>query len=92
MDKKNKIIVIDDNPEVLKVLSEALEGLGYDCHTAQDGYQGLEKINSNRFDVVLSDIEMSNIDSLEFLKRIKELDPDLPVVMVSFTVVTLMMV
>ena len=83
MDNKNKIIIIDDNPEVLKALSESLEGLGYDCQTAQDGYQGLEKINSSRFDVVLSDIKMSNIESLEFLKRIKELDPDLPVVMVS---------
>ena len=83
MDNKSKIIIIDDNPEVLKILTEALEGLGYDCHTAQDGYQGLEKINSNRFDVVLSDIKMSNMESQEFLKRINELDPDLPVVMVS---------
>jgi len=83
MDNVNKIIIIDDNANVLLILSDALKRLGYDCDAARDGYEGLEKINRDHFDLVLSDIKMTKMDSLEFLRRVKTLDPDLPVVMVS---------
>lgn len=70
MDKK-KILVIDDEPDILKVTSIRLKTLGYDVLTAVDGRQALHTIRSENPDLVLLDLVMPFMSGAEVCKQIK---------------------
>ncbi len=80
--KKMKLLIVDDEPALCKVLAERLNVLygitPAACHT---GTEALELLQKHKFDVVVLDIEMPGIDGMETLKRIKEIDPKMQVVM-----------
>ncbi|MFQ5903459.1 MAG: HD domain-containing phosphohydrolase [Candidatus Binatia bacterium] len=76
-------LVVDDDTAVSKTLQEMLELEGYVATRAASGWDGLSKLEDGHFDVVFSDIRMPGMDGLEFLGRIKEYDPTLPVVMLT---------
>ncbi|MFN5356102.1 MAG: sigma-54-dependent transcriptional regulator [Bacteroidota bacterium] len=78
-----KILVIDDEKSIRNTLREILEFEGHEIQDAADGAEGLKKIESERFDLILSDIKMPKIDGLELLERSLELQSDTPVVMIS---------
>ena len=65
---KKKILVVDDEPSVLKVLRRRLESKGYDVITAEDGLEGLEKASEQRPDLIISDIMMPTMDGYTFIK------------------------
>ena len=83
MAKNSKILVIDDNEWVRDTLKQLLSMSGYQVDAAENGSKGLNKIKSRRYDVVLSDIQMPEMDGIELLKQIKENDSTLPVVMIT---------
>ena len=68
---KKKILVVDDEPSVLKVLKRRLESKNYDVITAEDGLEGLEKALEQRPDLVISDIMMPTMDGYTFIKKLK---------------------
>ena len=68
---KKKILVVDDEPTVLKVLRRRLESKDYEVITAQDGLEGLEKALEQRPDLVISDIMMPTMDGYTFIKKLK---------------------
>lgn len=76
---KKKILVVDDEPDFLEVITVRLEANDYKVITAADGKEALEKIKSDKPDAVLLDILMPGIDGLEVLKRIRKIDVKLPV-------------
>jgi len=91
------ILVGEDEPEVLGYLEMALKCLGYSIELAQDGDEVLSCFRSGRSEIaaVLLDIMMPNRDGLDTLRAIREIDPHLPVIMVSgasetFNIVTAM--
>ena len=78
-----QILVVDDEPNLRKVLSAQLERDGYDVHTAEDGQEGLELLAENHIDLVITDLRMPRVDGMEFLRRALKLDDSLPVVMLT---------
>ncbi len=77
------ILVIDDEKAIRKTLVEILGFEGYKVEEAADGEEGLKKFQASLCDVVLCDIKMPKIDGLEFLSKAKEINPDIPIIMIS---------
>ncbi len=80
---KKKVLIVDDESGMRHMLSVLLAREGYDIDTAQDGKEGLSKIKSNTYDLVLCDIRMPEMDGLTFLESTKNLNRQLPVIMMS---------
>jgi len=78
-----KILVIDDEKSIRNTLKDILETEDHEVITAEDGASGLEKFAEGKFDVVLSDIKMQEMDGLEVLDKIMESPQDIPVIMIS---------
>lgn len=78
-----RILVIDDERSIRNTLKEILEYEKFEVEVAEDGFEGLEKIENSHFDVVLCDIKMPKMDGIEVLGKIQEKDPDATVVMIS---------
>jgi DNA-binding response OmpR family regulator len=82
---KTKILLVDDEPDVLEILSKKLISAGFLTVTASDGIQGLEKSKEEKPDLVLLDIMMPNKDGFTLLRDLQS-DAELsriPVIMVS---------
>jgi two-component system, NtrC family, nitrogen regulation response regulator NtrX len=77
------ILIIDDEKSIRNTLKDILEYEQHEVRLAEDGLQGLEFIAEDKFDVVLCDIKMPNMDGIEVLGKTKELNPELPVIMIS---------
>lgn len=78
-----KILIADDEEDILEIMADRLEFYGFDVRTARDGVQCLEEIRRDVPDLVLLDIRMPEMDGLEVLARLRQERPELPVVMVS---------
>ncbi len=79
----SNILIIDDEKAIRKTLSEILSYEGYKIEEASDGEEGLRKFRDKTFDVVLCDIKMPRLDGIEFLDKVREYNPDVPVIMIS---------
>ncbi len=80
---KKAVLVVDDDPKALKLLAIKLTQEGYRVITAQSGKDALEAIKLEKPSLVLLDIMMPEMNGIETLKRIKTLDPDIPVAMAT---------
>lgn len=80
---KKKVLIVDDESGMRHMLSVLLEREGYNIDTAEDGKSGLDKIKANQYDLVLCDIRMPEMDGLTFLENTKNLNRQLPVIMMS---------
>src|SRR5690554_8239646 len=80
-----KILIIEDEASIRRVLAKILseENEQYQVTEAPDGEQGLEKIKSEDFDLVICDIKMPKLDGEEVLQEAKKLKPEIPFVMIS---------
>lgn len=77
------VLIVDDEESIRKALQGILEDEGYHVALAPDGVDALESVQKDLPDLVLLDIWMPRLDGMETLQRLKELQPDLPVVMIS---------
>ena len=78
-----KILVIDDEAEILNLLNEFFSSRGYTVVTALDGDEGLQKFDAETPDVILCDIKMPKKDGFQFLKELRNLRKWVPVIIVS---------
>lgn len=78
-----EILIIDDEKAIRKTLSEILSFEGYKVDEAADGEEGLKKFKEKSFDLVLCDIKMPKLDGIEFLQKAAEVNPDIPIIMIS---------
>lgn len=81
--ERKQILVVDDEPNLRRVLSAQLERDGYDVHMAEDGQRGLDLLRDNHIDLVITDLRMPKVDGMELLRRAMEIDDSLPVVMIT---------
>jgi putative nucleotidyltransferase with HDIG domain len=81
--KAARILVVDDEPHVRTMIGSTLERQGYDVQLASSGREGLEILERNAFDLVLTDIIMQDGNGITLLDRIHGQQPQLPVVMVT---------
>ena len=80
-----RILIVDDDDQVRRFVSRALEGEGYDCQTAANGREAMKKIGSDTFDVVLLDVLMPEADGVQVLNDLRKLaiGPKLHVIAMS---------
>ena len=85
METKKTILIVDDSEFVRSYHSYILEQAYYRVITAVDGSDGLEKLYTNPCDLVLTDINMSNMDGYEFIRRVRaeRKYSSLPIIIVS---------
>ena len=88
MSSKSKILVVDDDPFSLDLLRQELEHLGHDINTCTNGKKAIEKIISETSKhgfpgIIVTDIRMPRMDGIELMKRTIDLDPDLPVILIT---------
>ncbi|MCD6335884.1 MAG: response regulator [Candidatus Latescibacteria bacterium] len=81
--KMRRILIVDDLQDVREMLLEILVALGYEAQTANDGTQALAKLESDPFDMVISDVKMPTMDGLSLLKSVKQRSPDFPVLLIA---------
>ncbi|MBR1567833.1 MAG: response regulator transcription factor [Lachnospiraceae bacterium] len=78
-----KILVVEDDERLNKAVTSFLLGRDYDvtgCLRAEDAYDAMYK---NRYDLILSDIMMPDIDGFEFAKAVREIDQDIPILFMT---------
>ena len=77
------ILIVDDEPDIASTLSMLMTDEGYRVITATDGQEALKRFSSHPVDVVISDIRMPGVDGLSLLRRIKALDPEAAIIMMT---------
>jgi two-component system nitrogen regulation response regulator NtrX len=80
---KAKILVVDDEEDILNTLSGSLEDEGYEVGTARDGAEAMELVRTRHPDIIFLDIWLPGMDGIETLKAIKEFDTDIEVVIMT---------
>ena len=83
MESKIKILVLDDEEIVVTRLKPSLEKDGYSVETYTDSRQAKARIEQQKFDIVITDLKMANIDGMQLFYFIKEKWPDTAVVLIS---------
>ncbi len=78
-----RILVVDDEPAVCHMLNKFLTKKGYDVYSAFDGEEALSVVKEKRPHIVLLDIKMPKMNGIECLKRIKEIDKEVGVIMIT---------
>ena len=77
------ILVVDDDKNTRRLFRAVLENAGYTVSTASDGAEALDLMDSEHIDLVVLDIMMPNMDGYEFTKALREVENNLPILMVS---------
>lgn len=77
------ILIVDDEQEVLDVMSEMLDSLGYHCHGVQNGSQALKLARTRKFDLVITDLIMPEMGGLTFAKKFKKQQKDTPIIVTA---------
>jgi diguanylate cyclase (GGDEF)-like protein len=80
---KGKVLVVDDAPDTLEIIQKLLRYEGYDVTVASTGEEGVKKVEEEKPDVVLMDINLPGIDGAEALKQIRMINPQQGVVMLT---------
>ncbi len=83
--ERRRALVVDDSLSVRKTLSQLLTDAGYEVRTARDGFDALDALAREKADIVLTDLEMPNLNGLDLTRRLRRSDEwrDLPVIMIS---------
>ena len=78
-----KLLVVDDHPGIVQVLSSVVTCIGHQADEAGGGFEAMERLKSTRYDVVITDAEMPGGDGIKLCKYIKSRFPDVYVVGMS---------
>lgn len=82
--KKKKILLVDDDPDIISAFDAILNNKGYDVISAYNKKEGLEKLNAQRPDLAILDVMMEEEhDGFEMSREIKKSHPDLPIIMLT---------
>lgn len=77
------MLIVDDDPDMAETLADILADMGYEVAVAEDGYRAIEMTRRNKYDVALMDIKMPGINGVETLKEIKQIRPQIRVIMMT---------
>ena len=77
------ILVVDDDETILELLKETLPALGYDADFALSGEQAIELLNTNVYDLILSDVRMPEKNGIDVARAANEASPHIPILFMS---------
>ena len=83
MDRKIKILLVDDEPDFTKPMAFWLEGKGYTVLVAGDGERAIKVIKEDAPDIVFMDLNMPVMDGVQAVKKIREFNKDIPLIVIS---------
>jgi DNA-binding response OmpR family regulator len=69
---RHKLLIVEDNAPVREMFAIALSEAGFSVITAEDGYAGLDRARRERPDLILTDLEMPNLDGIQMIKRLRQ--------------------
>ncbi len=81
--KAFRVLVVDDDPEIGTLFRRVLGNRSQTVTVARDGYEALERVNQEKYDLVFLDVKLPGMDGVETLEKIKNISPDSIVVMMS---------
>jgi len=82
-DEPNKILVVDDSPQISKALSDLLSASGYAVRTAPSAERALQILESAQFDLIITDLKMTGMTGIDLAKQVLQKWPKLPVVILT---------
>jgi DNA-binding response OmpR family regulator len=77
------VLIVDDEKNIRLTLSQSLESLGVEIDTAANGEETLDKLSKKEFGLILLDIRMPGMDGMEVLRRVREIRPDIRIIMIT---------
>jgi CheY-like chemotaxis protein len=81
-----KILIVDDEPDMLKLLSMVLrEKTSYEVTTTNNPLEALDLAKKGGFDLVISDLKMPGLDGMEIIDAVKQVDEDIPIIIITLT-------
>ena len=80
---KRTVLVIDDDGDILQMIKAMLDDAGYDVISVGDARHGLSKLESRPVDLVITDIIMPEMEGIEFIMKLKENIPSMPIIAIS---------
>lgn len=80
---KYRILVVDDEESIREFFEIMLKREGFEVQTAVNGREALEKLGRHSFDLIISDIQMPEVSGMELLSRVREMDPEMVVLMIT---------
>jgi two-component system response regulator HydG len=83
MNSKLRILIVDDDPSMTRTLVDILSIAGHEAVAASSGSEALEKIRTQTFDCILTDIKMPEMNGVELYRLLREAQPGLPVVLMT---------
>ena len=78
-----RVLLADDDPLLRAIAGEYLRDVGFSVTLAEDGEQALEEVSAWRFDLIITDMVMPNLDGIELIKALKQVAPATPVIAIS---------
>lgn len=78
-----KVLVVDDEEDILEVIQDRLEAYGFTVITAQTGLEALKKLGNEKFDGVFLDIKMPELGGIEVLEEVRKSDRQIPIIIVT---------
>lgn len=78
-----RVLIVEDDPQVMEMLAETIEQEGYAVLRAENGKTALESVAAEKPDAVVTDIVMPGLDGVELIHSLHKTDPDLPVIAIS---------
>ncbi|MBD3369287.1 response regulator [Candidatus Fermentibacteria bacterium] len=81
--RRYRIMLVDDDHDVLDVLTETLESEGYVCRTALTARQALKMLNKENFDLLITDVRLPDLSGLELLETLRKNQPGLPTIVIT---------
>ena len=81
--KSFHILIVDDDPIIRQLFVQSLDGLGHELTTSANGVEALEFVTRKRFDLIFLDLLMQGIDGAELFGRIRQIDKQIPVVIIT---------
>jgi len=83
MEPQFSILVVDDNENIREVLAVILSGSGYRCESAKNGLDAMQRVRQSRFDAVVTDLEMPEMDGIALTREIRQQFSSLPVMVMT---------
>ena len=77
---RNKILLVDDEPDICMVYQMVLQGAGYECKSYTDSVKVLEEFKPNCYDLIILDIKMPVLNGFELCKKIREVDNSIQII------------